>query len=85
MLADTRPRPRLSLGRDLAIDLGTSRTRIFSRGAGVVLDEPSVVAMRGDDVVAVGQAAKEMTGRAPGEIEVVRPIAARGDPALRRG
>ncbi len=74
MLADTRPRPRLSLGRDLAIDLGTARTRIFSRGAGVVLDEPSVVAMRGDDVVAVGQAAKEMTGRAPGEIEVVRPI-----------
>lgn len=75
MLADTRPRPRLSLGRDLAIDLGTSRTRIFSRGSGVVLDEPSVVAMRGDDVVAVGQAAKEMTGRTPGEIEVVHPIA----------
>ncbi len=74
MLADTRPRPRLSLGRDLAVDLGTSRTRIFTRGAGVVLDEPSVVALRGPDVVAVGQAAKEMTGRAPAEIEVVRPV-----------
>lgn len=74
MLADSRPRPRLSLGRDLAVDLGTSRTRIHSRGAGVVLDEPSVVALRGPDVVAVGQAAKEMTGRAPAEIEVVRPV-----------
>ena len=41
------PRPRLSLGRDLAIDLGTANTRIYSRGAGVVLDAPSVVAMRG--------------------------------------
>jgi len=74
MLADSRPRPRLSLGRDLAVDLGTSRTRIHTRGAGVVLDEPSVVALRGQDVVAVGQAAKEMTGRAPAEIEVVRPV-----------
>jgi len=74
MLADSRPRPRLSLGRDLAVDLGTARTRIFSRGAGVVLDEPSVVALRGDDVVAVGEQAKQMVGRAPDGIEVIRPI-----------
>ncbi|HQR79455.1 MAG TPA: rod shape-determining protein [Actinomycetota bacterium] len=75
LLADSRPRPRLSIGKDLAIDLGTSRTRIFSRGSGVVLDEPSVVALRGDDVVAVGQPAKEMVGRTPPGIEVVRPVA----------
>jgi rod shape-determining protein MreB len=74
MLADSRPRPRLSLGRDLAIDLGTANTRIHSRGSGVVLDEPSVVAMRGNDVVAVGQDAKDMMGRAPDEFEVVQPI-----------
>jgi rod shape-determining protein MreB len=74
MLADSRPRPRLSLGRDLAIDLGTANTRIYSRGAGVVLDAPSVVAMRGRDVVAVGQQAKQMLGRVPEEFEVVQPI-----------
>lgn len=66
LLADSRPRARLSLGRDLAIDLGTANTRIYARGQGVVLDEPSVVAMRGRDVVAVGAQAKEMVGRAPG-------------------
>jgi rod shape-determining protein MreB len=74
MLADVRQRPRLSLGRDLAIDLGTANTRIHSRGAGVVLDEPSVVAMRADQVVAVGASAKEMVGRAPGDFDVVRPL-----------
>jgi rod shape-determining protein MreB len=74
MLADSRPRPRLSLGRDLAIDLGTANTRIFTRGLGVVLDEPSVVALREGDVVAVGEQAKQMVGRAPSEIEVVQPV-----------
>ena len=74
MLADARPRPRLSLGKDLAIDLGTANTRIFVRGHGVVLNEPSVVAMRGDDVVAVGSEAKQMRGRAPADIEVISPI-----------
>jgi rod shape-determining protein MreB len=74
MLADVRQRPRLSLGRDLAIDLGTANTRIHTRGSGVVLDEPSVVAMRGDEVVAVGAQAKQMVGRATGELHVVRPL-----------
>ncbi len=74
LLADSRPRARLSLGRDLAIDLGTANTRIYARGQGVVLDEPSVVAMRGRDVVAVGAQAKEMVGRAPGDISVLRPV-----------
>lgn len=74
LLADARPRPRLSLGKDLGIDLGTANTRVFVRGHGVVLDEPSVVALRGSDVVAVGIDAKQMLGRAPAEIDVVRPI-----------
>jgi rod shape-determining protein MreB len=74
VLADSRPRARLSLGRDLAIDLGTANTRIHARGQGVVLDEPSVVAMRGQDVVAVGEQAKQMAGRTPADIAVVRPV-----------
>lgn len=74
LLADARPRARLSLGKDLAVDLGTANTRIFVRGHGVVLDQPSVVALRGADVVAVGAEAKAMLGRAPEQIEVVRPI-----------
>jgi rod shape-determining protein MreB len=75
LLADARPRARLSLGKDLGIDLGTANTRVFVRGHGVVVDEPSVVAMRGEDVVAVGVGARQMLGRAPAEITVVRPIA----------
>lgn len=74
LLADSRPLSRLHLGRDLAIDLGSSRTRIYSRGVGLVLDEPSVVAMRDGEVVAVGSQAKEMVGRAPDDFEVVEPI-----------
>jgi rod shape-determining protein MreB len=74
MLADSRPLRRLHLGRDLAIDLGTANTRIYSRGAGVVLDEPSVVATRAGEVVAVGLQAKEMVGRAPDEFDLVDPI-----------
>ncbi len=74
LLADSRPRPRLGLGRELAIDLGTSRTRIYTRGAGVVLDEPSVVAIREGEVVAVGEQAKQMLGRAPEQIEVIEPL-----------
>jgi rod shape-determining protein MreB len=64
---------------DLAIDLGTSNTVIFVKGQGIVLNEPSVVAIRkdeneGDKVLKVGKEAKMMLGRAPGKIEVIRPI-----------
>ena len=57
----------LSLGRDLAIDLGTANTLIYVRGHGVVLDEPSVVAINVNDgrPVAVGMEAKRMMGRTP--------------------
>ncbi|MFI4902928.1 MAG: rod shape-determining protein, partial [Burkholderiales bacterium] len=66
---------------DLAIDLGTANTLIYVRGKGVVLDEPSVVAIRqeggpnGKKVIQeVGLAAKQMLGRTPGNITAIRPM-----------
>jgi len=66
---------------DLAIDLGTANTLIYVRNKGVILDEPSVVAIRntgsgptGKDVLAVGQEAKLMLGRTPGNISAIRPM-----------
>ena len=66
----------LSLGRDLAIDLGTANTLIYVRGHGVVLDEPSVVAINANDgrPVAVGTEAKRMMGRTPNHIKAIRPL-----------
>jgi rod shape-determining protein MreB len=65
--------------QDLAIDMGTSNTYIYSKGRGVVCREPSVVAVhqsaRGErQVIAVGREAKAMLGRTPWDIQVVRPI-----------
>lgn len=63
---------------DLAIDLGTANTLVYLKGRGVVLSEPSVVAVRresrGGKVLAVGQEAKEMLGRTPGNIVAIRPM-----------
>ena len=66
----------LSIGRDLAIDLGTANTLIYARGQGVVLNEPSVVAIDITDgrPVAVGIEAKRMMGRTPGRIKTIRPL-----------
>jgi rod shape-determining protein MreB and related proteins len=66
----------LSLGRDLAIDLGTANTLIYTRGQGIVLDEPSVVAINVNDgrPVAVGLEAKRMMGRTPNHIKAIRPL-----------
>jgi len=66
----------LGLGRDIAIDLGTANTLIYVRGLGVVLNEPSVVAVDVNDgrPVAVGIEAKRMMGRTPGHIRAVRPM-----------
>ena len=66
----------LALGRDIAIDLGTANTLIYVRGQGVVLNEPSVVALDVSDgkPVAVGHEAKRMMGRTPGHIRAVRPL-----------
>jgi len=66
----------LSLGRDMAVDLGTANTLIYVRGHGIVLNEPSVVAVSVQDgrPVAVGLEAKRMLGRTPAHIQVVRPL-----------
>ena len=55
------------LGRDLAVDLGTANTLVYERGRGIVLNEPSVVAMNQNTggIVAVGAEAKRMVGRTP--------------------
>jgi rod shape-determining protein MreB len=69
------------LSTDLAIDLGTANTLIYVRGKGIVLDEPSVVAIRQEGgpnakktIQAVGLAAKQMLGRTPGNITAIRPM-----------
>jgi rod shape-determining protein MreB and related proteins len=63
-------------GRDMAIDLGTANTLVYVRGRGIVLSEPSVVAIdtRDGHVHAVGAEAKRMLGRTPGTITAIRPL-----------
>jgi len=66
------------LSSDMAIDLGTANTLVYVKGRGIVLNEPSVVAVEHRNgrktVRAVGTEAKEMLGRTPGEIEAIRPM-----------
>ncbi len=64
------------IGRDMAVDLGTANTLVYVRGRGVVLDEPSVVAMNTTtgEVLAVGHEAKRMIGRTPDTIAAIRPL-----------
>ena len=66
----------LTLGRDMAVDLGTANTLVYVRGHGIVLDEPSVVAVNVRDgrAVAVGLEAKRMIGRTPSHIQAIRPL-----------
>jgi rod shape-determining protein MreB len=63
-------------GRDMAVDLGTANTLVYVRGRGIVLSEPSVVAIdqRSGEVHAVGVEAKRMLGRTPGTIQAIRPL-----------
>jgi rod shape-determining protein MreB len=71
---------RSYFSKDLAIDLGTANTLIYARGRGIVLDEPSVVAIRHEGhngkktIQAVGREAKQMLGKVPGNIEAIRPM-----------
>ena len=72
---------RSYLSNDLAIDLGTANTLIYARTKGIVLDEPSVVAIRQEGgpngkktITAVGHEAKQMLGKVPGNIEAIRPM-----------
>ena len=75
------PSLRRYFSTDLAIDLGTANTLIYVRGKGIVLDEPSVVAIRHEGgphgkktIQAVGKEAKAMLGKVPGNIEAIRPM-----------
>jgi len=72
---------RSYFSNDLAIDLGTANTLIYVRGKGIVLDEPSVVAIRQEagpngkkTIQAVGKEAKQMLGKTPGNIIAIRPM-----------
>src|SRR5947207_5297087 len=72
---------RSYFSNDLAIDLGTANTLIYVRGKGIVLDEPSVVAIRQEagpsgkkTIQAVGKEAKMMLGKTPGNIIEIRPM-----------
>jgi rod shape-determining protein MreB len=64
------------LGRDMAVDLGTANTLVYVRGRGIVLNEPSVVAVNTKDgrPLAVGTEAKRMIGRTPSHIQAIRPL-----------
>ncbi|HAC64693.1 MAG TPA: rod shape-determining protein [Cyanothece sp. UBA12306] len=67
---------RFSLSRDMGIDLGTANTLVYVSGKGVVLEEPSVVAIDQDRKIplAVGEEAKKMLGRTPGNVVALRPL-----------
>ncbi|HEY5165885.1 MAG TPA: rod shape-determining protein, partial [Acidimicrobiia bacterium] len=60
----------------MAVDLGTANTVVYARGQGIVLNEPSIVAINARDgrILAVGAQAKRMLGRTPGHIEAIRPL-----------
>jgi rod shape-determining protein MreB len=64
------------IGRDMAVDLGTANTLVYVRGRGIVLNEPSVVAINTNTggILAVGSEAKRMIGRTPGHIVAIRPL-----------
>jgi rod shape-determining protein MreB len=64
------------IGRDMAVDLGTANTLVYVRGKGIVLNEPSVVAINTNTggILAVGAEAKRMIGRTPGNIVAIRPL-----------
>ena len=64
------------IGRDMAVDLGTANTLVYVRGRGIVLNEPSVVAINQNSggILAVGAEAKKMIGRTPGNIVAIRPL-----------
>ncbi len=63
-------------GKDIGIDLGTANTLVYTKGKGIVVREPSVVALRTDTgtIEAVGNDAKNMIGRTPGNIVALRPM-----------
>ncbi len=67
---------RSTVSPDIGLDLGTANTVVYERGAGVIVSEPSVVAfdIASNEIIAIGHAAKELEGRAPQSVRVVRPL-----------
>src|SRR5438093_12857207 len=63
-------------GKRIGVDLGTANVLVYVKGRGIVSNEPSVVAVapRDNSIVAVGQEARDMLGRTPGAIQVIRPM-----------
>ena len=62
---------------DIAVDIGTDNTRVYVKDKGIVVNEPSVVITRGEgprNIVAVGDSAEEMIGRAGGNIRIIHPL-----------
>lgn len=64
------------MNMDIGVDLGTANVLVYVRGKGIVLREPSVVAINRDtkEILAVGDEAKRMIGRTPGSIQAIRPL-----------
>jgi rod shape-determining protein MreB and related proteins len=64
------------MSSDLAVDLGTANTLMFAKGKGIVVNEPSIIALRNQsgEIAAVGNSAREMVGRTPTQISTVRPL-----------
>ena len=64
------------LAKDIGIDLGTANVLIYIKGQGIVLNEPSIVAVETETkkVIAVGESAREMLGRTPGKIKAIKPM-----------
>jgi rod shape-determining protein MreB len=75
-MSEKNPSRMNFIGRDMAVDLGTANTLVYVRGRGIVLNEPSVVAVNQDTgaILAVGIEAKRMIGRTPGNIVAIRPL-----------
>jgi len=75
-MSEKKPSRMNFIGRDMAVDLGTANTLVYVRGRGIVLNEPSVVAVNQDTgaILAVGIEAKRMIGRTPGNIVAIRPL-----------
>ena len=64
------------LSKDIGIDLGTANVLIYVKGQGIVLNEPSVVAIKTENknILAVGEEAHQMLGRTPGKVQSIRPL-----------
>ena len=75
-MVDLNLRRTLFGGNDIAIDLGTANTLIYVKGVGVVVDEPTLLAVNKNDksIITIGEEAKKLIGRVPETIELIRPL-----------